>query len=233
MNRRPTLHSNFFSSLKQVEKRLKLDTSTPASPQQPPQTVSSLTQTLSSPLYLYVDHNLSNVGNHNSNFDNSETPIEFFSNSVEFPLTHETPPLQSPQIDAKTVDCVDNDQVDEMGLLIKLLGLLEFESGGSENDGEEIIATCSSCHCVGGFYDKVVGMKGPKCGKEMERLDGWIKHFADKKIEPFRLAHLLLGKATCVKGDDGNGAGFQGVEFPSTVEDFLRHDPPMKYKAEG
>ncbi|XP_074276712.1 uncharacterized protein LOC141600383 [Silene latifolia] len=231
MNRRPTPHSNFFSSLKQVEKRLKLDTLSPAPPQQPPQTVHPSTESLSSPLYLYVDHNhnLSNVGNHNSNFDNSETPIEFLSNSVEFPQTHDNPPLESPQIDAKTVDCVENDQVDEMGLLIKLLGLLEFERGGSENDGEEINATCSSCHCVGGFYDKVVGMKGPKCGKEMERLDGWIKHFRDKKIESFRLAHLLLGKATCVNGDDDdNGGGFQGVEFPSTVEDFLRHDPPME-----
>lgn len=81
---------------------------------------------------------------------------------------------------------------------------------------------CDSCHCEDGFYSKIVGVKGPRCGKEVERLEGWINYFlnggAEERIEPLRLSHLLLGKAAFVF--DG------GFEFPSSIEDFLLNDPP-------
>ncbi|KAF9620399.1 hypothetical protein IFM89_011772 [Coptis chinensis] len=88
----------------------------------------------------------------------------------------------------------------------------------------------------GSFYSKIVGVKGPKSEKEMERLDGWIKYFLSNKDddgvvkEPLRLVHLLIGKAgvastSCNEDEDNNG-GFEDIEFPSTVEEFLEHDPP-------
>lgn len=49
----------------------------------------------------------------------------------------------------------------------KLLGLSEFDGKGLEmNDFTK-----------DEFFDKVVKVKGPKCRKEVERLDGWIKFF--------------------------------------------------------
>ncbi|KAJ9543358.1 hypothetical protein OSB04_023065 [Centaurea solstitialis] len=76
------------------------------------------------------------------------------------------------------------------------------------------------------FYDKIVGVKGPKCKKEVERLDGWIKYYFlnndnGRGEEPLRLAHLLLGKAALLGSDGGNEVG-----FPSTIDEFLQNDPP-------
>ncbi|PWA44229.1 hypothetical protein CTI12_AA527900 [Artemisia annua] len=71
------------------------------------------------------------------------------------------------------------------------------------------------------FFDKVVKVKGPKCRKEVERLDGWIKFFLESGSEPLRLAHLLLAKAAVC----GEGEG-ERVEFPDTVDEFLHNDPP-------
>ena len=73
------------------------------------------------------------------------------------------------------------------------------------------------------FYDKIVGVKGPKNVKELERLERWIEHFCSgESKEPFRLVHLLLGKAAFLHSDDG----FGGLVFPSTVDEFLKNDPP-------
>lgn len=84
------------------------------------------------------------------------------------------------------------------------------------------------CDCEGGFYAKIVGLKGPKCGKEVERLEGWIEYFMnggeEERREPLRLAHLLLGKAAFLS--EGADCGFGGLEFPSTIEEFLQNDPP-------
>ncbi|KAJ1389726.1 hypothetical protein SESBI_38065 [Sesbania bispinosa] len=77
---------------------------------------------------------------------------------------------------------------------------------------------------------QIVGVEGPKCRKEVLRLDGWIKHFLNgdgvEKQEPLRLAHLLLGKAAFIS----EGADFGGLEleFPSTIQEFLHTDPPSK-----
>lgn len=105
---------------------------------------------------------------------------------------------------------------------MELLGL----SDGGEGGGDLIKG--SSCFCNGGFYSKIAGVKGPKCEKESRRLEGWIGYFLNggggERREPLRLAHLLLAQAACldVSGDDG----FGGIEFPSTIEEFLNHDPP-------
>ncbi|KAJ0989221.1 hypothetical protein J5N97_007577 [Dioscorea zingiberensis] len=63
-----------------------------------------------------------------------------------------------------------------------------------------------------------------KYGKEDRRLDGWIEYYRRERKEPARLAHLLLAKAVSFS-DNG---GFAGMGFPSTVEEFLRHDPPAR-----
>lgn len=43
--------------------------------------------------------------------------------------------------------------------------------------------------------------------------------------EPLRLAYLLLGKAT-LAGSDCDCAFGGGLDFPSTVDEFLKNDPP-------
>ncbi|KAK9085813.1 hypothetical protein Sjap_026224 [Stephania japonica] len=71
-----------------------------------------------------------------------------------------------------------------------------------------------------GFYGKIVGVKGPKCEKEVKRLDGWIEHLLrERRRESLRIAHLLLCKAASL-------GGLGEIEFPSTVQEFLEHDPP-------
>ena len=130
--------------------------------------------------------------------------------------------------------------MDDIQQLIQLLGLSEWiqeeqksiglgprSGGGGGGD---------SCCCEGGFYSRIVGVKGPKCGKEVERLERWVKHFSnggeEERIEPLRLAHLLLGKALFDSENSGGGGGgggdggFWGIDFPSTIEEFLHNDPP-------
>ncbi|KNA13877.1 hypothetical protein SOVF_112170 [Spinacia oleracea] len=221
-------HSNFFSSLKQVEKRLKLEQQK-SSFSQIPEIDTSPTQSLSSPIYL--DTNSTKLHHKSSNLEgNSEVPLQFLSNSLDFLPTHEPeslpekPLLMNPP---KTLEEIND--VDEIGLLIELLGLSDFDGGDSNLDNE--LDTCNSCDCGSGFLGKIAGVKGPKCKKEKERLEGWIRYFRSEKIEPFRLSHLLLGKAAFVHANgDGNcdGESFAGVEFPCTVEEFLRRDPPVE-----
>ncbi|PSS28999.1 Suprabasin like [Actinidia chinensis var. chinensis] len=158
----PSLHSKFFSSLKQVEKRLKL-----------------------------------------------ENPSQ--------PSTFSSPPPQK----------TNKHRVDEIGLLIQLLVLSDCEENEQKRVGLGLKNCGGTCGHECGFYAKIVGVKGPKCGKEVERLERWIKHFlsngGEGKREPLRLAHLLLGKAVfCYEGSDGSS----GFEFSSTVEEFLENDPP-------
>ncbi|PRQ29384.1 hypothetical protein RchiOBHm_Chr5g0013301 [Rosa chinensis] len=238
-DRRP-LHFNFFSSLKQVEKRLKLEyPSEQSTPSQSPLVESNrlLTESLSSPIYLDLDP--SNNNNHYSSStlqDSSEAPEVFLSCSPQFIPTQENPTQPNALNDPKTINDTEGEAiVDDIERLIQLLGLsscqekdeekagLELKCGGSENGG-------NSCHCEGGFYEKIVGVKGPKCGREVERLEGWINYFlngnGEGKIEPFRLAHLLLSKAAFVS--EGADHGFGDLDFPSTIGDFLRNDPPTE-----
>ncbi|KAK4361305.1 hypothetical protein RND71_020257 [Anisodus tanguticus] len=171
---RPSPHSNFFSSLKQLEKRLKLD----KPPQQEPIDTPT-TQSLISPLYLNCDETPIDSITSNKNIKESETPLQFLSNS---PLAQETPnPTQVQEM-------VDGNGVDEIELLMQLLGL-------SDRKRVEVDLGCDDA-----FYGKIVGVKGPKSEKEVERLEGWIEHFLNsgERRDSFRLAHLLLGKAALV-----------------------------------
>ncbi|KAL2343679.1 hypothetical protein Fmac_004964 [Flemingia macrophylla] len=170
-------HSNFFSSLKQVEKRLKLDQT---SPQVECRTEES---SLGSSIMFVQPSSSQNC----ASLDSSEPPQAFLSVSQEFPQTHQ----EHSQMDRVTL-VSEADDDDDIEVLMQLLGLSEEQEqvGGFDDGG--------SCHCEGGFYEKIVGVEGPKCGKEVLRLDGWIKHFLNgggkEKQEPLRLAHLLLGK---------------------------------------
>nr|GEV20041.1 hypothetical protein [Tanacetum cinerariifolium] len=184
-------HTHFFTSLKQVEKRLKLE-----EPNEPPSQSS-----ISSPLYLQ-NHQTNTNTNTNTN-SISQPPQEFLS------YNHfQTPPNQNNKNPFHHFE--NNDDID-IGSMKKLLGLCEFETKGQEmNDLTK-----------DEFFDKVVKVKGPKCRKEVERLDGWIKFFLESGSEPLRLTHLLLAKASI--SSDGEG---ERVEFPDTVDEFLWNDPP-------
>ncbi|KAI8001385.1 hypothetical protein LOK49_LG09G01164 [Camellia lanceoleosa] len=91
---------------------------------------------------------------------------------------------------------------------------------GLKNCGE-------TCGYECGFYSKMIGVKGPKCVREMRRLEAWIKYFlndgGEGRREPLRLTHLLLGKAAFLSEC---GDGFGRFEFPSTIAEFLQNDPP-------
>ncbi|XWS19811.1 hypothetical protein CRYUN_Cryun31cG0048400 [Craigia yunnanensis] len=79
-----SLHYNFFSSLKQVEKRLKLENqpdlgSCSSTSSQVPETNPTPIEFLGTPLYLHFDH-LTNITN-NTLQDSSEPPQAFLSSS--------------------------------------------------------------------------------------------------------------------------------------------------------
>ncbi|KAI4295404.1 hypothetical protein L6164_035453 [Bauhinia variegata] len=230
----PSLHSNFFSSLKQVEKRLKLEHPLQPAPLPPPPllplTESQLQEgnfssrgSLSSPLFLH----LGQASECSATQDDTEATQAFFSISQRFPPAHQ----DLPQISARDHPRIENEaeddeQIDDIERLMQLLGLSEQEDKTRDDfDGD---SDANSCHCEDGFYSKIVGVKGPKCKKEEKRLDKWIKHFlngcGEEKKEPLRLAHLLLGKAAFVS--EGSDCGFGGLDFPSTIQDFLHKDPP-------
>ncbi|KAI9127452.1 hypothetical protein K1719_002011 [Acacia pycnantha] len=224
----PSLHSNFFASLRKVEKRLKLE-----HPPPPPPPANSQTQdgensslgSLSSPMFLHLDQSVANSSN---DLCGSEPPQAFLSVSQDFALPNQQSPPHSSPPDRHIPEIeAEDDEIDEIEQLIGLLGLPEEEEEGEGGND------CNSCHCEGGFYSKIVGVKGPKCRKEMKRLDGWIKYFRKEKKEPLRLANLLLGKCVFVsEGDDNDHHnGFRGLEFPSTIHEFLHTDPPVLTEA--
>ncbi|XP_059439674.1 uncharacterized protein LOC132172347 [Corylus avellana] len=223
----PSLHSNFFSSLKQVEKRLKLE-----EPSQPhtllphplPETEDLSTESLGSPIYLHFDQSAS----HTSTLQgNSEPPQAFLSSSPQTQLQPDG--LDHP----KTVVETENDAVDDIQRLIQLLDLSDCEEKEEEAERERgglgDGSGGNSCDWEDGFYAKIVGFKGPKCRKEVERLEGWIEYFmngcgVEERREPLRLAYLLLGKAAFVS--EGADCGVGGLEFPSSIVEFLQNDPP-------
>ncbi|KAJ0435422.1 hypothetical protein HanIR_Chr17g0893131 [Helianthus annuus] len=197
-------HKHFFTSLKQVEKRLKLDDGNPPPPPQPPppppQTETQSTETsTSSPIYFHNHHtNTSSTLNNNSI---EQPPQEFLSINDDTPQLHN---LEN--------SLFENDAVGGVDSMFELLGLSDFDCKGAEmaevGDDE--------------FFDKIVKVKGPKCKKEVERLDNWIKYFLNSGREPLRLAHLLMAKAAVVAA-----AGADELEFPCTVDEFLENDPPL------
>ncbi|XP_050371127.1 uncharacterized protein LOC126789103 [Argentina anserina] len=231
MGERRHLHFNFFSSLKQVEKRLKLENSSEQFTSSQSKLVEGqklFTESLGSPIYLDLDHS-----NKSSTLqDSSEAPEAFLSCSPQFMQTQEKPTQPS---SPKTTSDSEVEAVDDIEELIQLLGLSSCQEGDEEKAGLNLKCGGSesggnSCHCEGRFYEKIVGVKGPKYQREVERLKGWINYFligdGDGKIEPFRLTHLLLSKAAFVS--EGADHGFGGLDFPSTITDFLRNDPPTE-----
>lgn len=112
----------------------------------------------------------------------------------------------------------EESECDEIEKMMELLGLSRMDD-----------KTCciNSYNCEGSFYENIVGVKGPKCWKEVERLNGWIDFLynggdSEKRKEPFKLAHLLLGKASLLsKGDDDSELE---LDFPSTLDEYLKHD---------
>ncbi|KAL3643621.1 hypothetical protein CASFOL_014436 [Castilleja foliolosa] len=206
-------HRQFFTSLKHLEKRLKLETTHPsphfAVPPPPPPPITELTTTttttqqsdsLSTPIYLNSTPTTTNP----SIVQESEAPNEFLS-------TPSASPHQSQTEFSRAVDLAGKSSLDyDVEELMQLLGLNEGDEGDDVG-------------CDQGFYGKIVGVKGPKSSKEVGRLNGWIEYFLKgEKKEPLGLAHLLLGKAAAYvhSGDDG-------FVFPSTVDEFLINDPPL------
>lgn len=234
MQKSSSPHTKFFASLKHLEKRLKLENhpagpSTLSRPPPPPpplliehqEIIKSTQQTVSLGTPIYLNYNQSPTTNTNaSNLqEESEAPQEFLSRSPDFPPTHHSLPHEAEV--QQSVDQAERLSLDDdIELLMQLLRL---------SDSEELNerAGVNGVGCDDGFYDKIVGVKGPKSVKEVERLDRWIKHFLNgEKKEPFRLAHLLLGKAAFMHSDD-DCDGFGGFVFPSTIDEFLQNDPPI------
>ncbi|KDP37943.1 hypothetical protein JCGZ_04586 [Jatropha curcas] len=232
--RPPSLHSNFFSSLKQVEKRLQLESPTQSinfSPSPPKETS---TQSLSTPMYLHIDQEL-DTSSSTILQESSEPPLAFLSSS---PHSLSQNLLQEiPQEQPITINQDKTNGFDDIQLLMQLLGLSDFELGNQEQEEKEeeekkerVCDEC--CGCEGGLYEKIVGVKGPKCKIEVERLERWIRYFlqngeGEERKEPLRLAFLLLGKAA-FDVENGGGGGFGGLEFPSTIEEYLKYDPPKE-----
>ena len=179
-------------------------------------------ESLSSPIHIHF-----NQPNDSKNFptlqESSELPQAFLSCSPQFPPTHENPFQENIPNHQKPTTEPETSAVDDIEKLIQLLGLSDC---GQENEEEEERSGfgCGSCHCEGGFYSKIARVKGPKCGKEVERLEGWIKHFLNgnggennKKIEPLRLSLLLLGKAAFVsQGEDGGLEAWTSLQLLRT-----------------
>ncbi|XP_011035449.1 PREDICTED: uncharacterized protein LOC105133244 [Populus euphratica] len=218
MNPKKMAYNNFFSSLRQVEKRLKVENPTTVE--------TNCEESLSTPLYLHTDQEpINNNSLTSSNEESSEPPLAFLSPSLQ--SSTKTSPFY-PQIikESKTND------IDDIQNLIQLLGLSDIrerkQRHQEEDDVNERVCVGGGefCGCEGGFFEKIVGVKGPKCEKEVERLEGWIRYFlgdgGDEGREPLMLAFLLLGKAAYeLEVVDGGG-----LDFPSTVEEFLKFDPP-------
>ncbi|CAK7350255.1 unnamed protein product [Dovyalis caffra] len=212
----PSVHSNFFSSLRQVEKRLKLENPTTLE--------TNYTESLSTPIYLHTDQEpINNI------------LVSFNEESKFLSLSLQSSPKTS-HYDRNTIKESKTDDIDDIQQLIRLLGLSDIRERNQiqQEDNERVcVGGGECCGCEGGFFEKIVGVKGPKCEKEVERLEGWIRYFlgdgdgdgdgGEETREPLRLAFLLLGKAAIeLEGADGGG----GLDFPSTVEEFLKLDPP-------
>lgn len=185
-----------------MEKRLKVENS--ELPKTSSQYNSTSTDSEVSPLYLNF--------NPTDNSYESETQV---SASLSNPSS--TP---SQNVSDKSLS-TDESECDEIDKMIKLLGLKTM------NDEMSCV---NSYNCEDSFYEKIVGVKGPKCRKEVKRLNGWIDFFcngeSDKRKEPFKLAHLLLGKASLLFGDGDDDDS--ELEFPSTLSEFLKIDPPLQ-----
>ncbi|KAH6793076.1 hypothetical protein C2S52_003553 [Perilla frutescens var. hirtella] len=221
-------HAQFFTSLKHLEKRLKLEdhqaagagpSTLPQPPPPPPverrEIIDNTQQTdsLGTPIFLY--NQSATISTNASNIQESEAPQEFISRSPDSPPTNHAPP-EVAEVQERVNHPERPNLDDEIELLMQLLRLSDSEELNEK-------AGTNDAGCDDEFYDRIVGVKGPKNVKELERLERWINHFFNgetEKQEPFRLAHLLLGKAAFMNLDDG-------LAFPSTINEFLQNDPPI------
>ncbi|XVF27364.1 hypothetical protein REPUB_Repub14bG0101100 [Reevesia pubescens] len=226
MMRPPSLHCNFFSSLKQVEKRLKQEnqpdsgSSSSTTSSQVPETNLTPSQSLATPLYLHLDHPTNSDNTNNTSLDSSEPPPAFLYSSPQFLPTHQTQPQINPPDSPSSIP----KDIDDIEYLMQLLGLSDNREETQKTERQKgIVCGGNSCGCECGFYEKIVGVKGPKCKKEVERMEGWIKYFLRNGREPLRLAFLLMGKAAFESDDE---YGFETLEFPSVIDEFLKIDPP-------
>ncbi|XP_065877833.1 uncharacterized protein [Euphorbia lathyris] len=239
--RPPSPHSKFFSSLKQVEKRLKLESPTQSSNSSPASSSNiqinhTLTESLSTPIFFQTDQE-PNTHSSTALQESSEPPLAFLSSSPQSPPIDQTVPREFPKEHLNSIDEAKSSGIDEIDLLMQLLGFSDF-GRGKQNEGEDAegIERVSDecCGCESGFYEKIVGVKGPKCKKEAERLDGWISYFlqsgggVEERMETLRLGYLLLGKAACELEGGGDSHGFGGLDFPLAIEEFLKNDPPTQ-----
>ncbi|XP_020097088.1 uncharacterized protein LOC109716175 [Ananas comosus] len=200
-------HARFFSSLKQVEERLASEDSPPNKTPKPE--ASSSIDPSGSPIFLaYPQSNLRDS-------DSGSGPARDFLSSSS--CSEEKGGEDHADQKEQECDTGDEDDDDEIEHLMNLLDVeVDVEGAG------EAAESCGECE----FYAKVGGVRGPKCEKERQRLEGWVEHFyrgwrGAGRREPARLAHLLLAKASC----SADGCG--GIGFPETVEEFLEHDPVL------
>ncbi|KAG9447490.1 hypothetical protein H6P81_013618 [Aristolochia fimbriata] len=205
--RPPSRHSAFFSSLQQVEKRLKLERGNgnfhPLTATSPDDSASVIQLDL-----------LPQPSGNASTLRDTGPPEQFLSQTPGFSSTSsEERGEKSPVIDK-----FNDENGDEIDRLMDLLNLLDTDDK-SNGEGDDLGRTC---HDV--FYSKIAQVKGPRCEEEVRRLDGWIGRFmgdGGERTEPLRLAHLLLGKASRLRDKE-----CVRIEFPVTVEEFLENDPP-------
>ncbi|CAA0832352.1 Unknown protein [Striga hermonthica] len=214
-------HRQFFTSLKHLEKRLKLENHhhdpPPAAPPPPPPPTDPITtapqsESLGTPIYI---NPIPFASTNPSNPQDSEAPHEFLTESSD-PPHHVNQPTADKTAGPAEKSSLDHD-IDRLMQLLRL-----SETGVKEG--------ACNVGCDDWFCRKIVGAKGPKSAEEAERLEGWIRWSIDGEIkEPFGLVHLLLGKASIVQsGDYDEFGGFGGFVFPSTIDEFLRNDPPVE-----
>ncbi|CAN1770629.1 Dual specificity phosphatase Cdc25 [Linum perenne] len=199
-------HSNFFSSLKQVEKRLKLESN---SKQNPEQQSAQPSPSLSTPINLYCSAAADSSPNLQQ--ESSEPPSAFRSSPSN---PHETPPPETPSVAGEIL-------YDDIHVLMELLGLSDSDVDGENdsNDNDEKTVRRD------GFFKRNLGVKSEE---EVRRLNRWIQLHSrdgDTEEEPFRLALLLLGKAA-LKLESYDDGDF--LEFPSAIDEYLKVDPPPK-----
>lgn len=123
---------------------------------QPLENTSNSMESLSSPIILYNASD-SHHQNKSSNLEDSEIPLEFLSNSLDFPSTREESspekPLLNPPKTLEQEEEEEEEDVDDIESLIELLNL----SNVDENESNLELDTCCSCHCNDGFFGKGEG----------------------------------------------------------------------------
>ncbi|KAL4180792.1 hypothetical protein AMTRI_Chr12g267850 [Amborella trichopoda] len=191
-------HANFFSSLKQVERRIASEDKSKENPipqihSFPPS--SEYDTGFSSVIHIqYPAETLIPQGG-----SQSQPPLEFLSDNS---------PLPNNSID------FSNHQ--------ETIGV-EKEGGEFNGDDDEIWELCELLGLgKDGLYSEEIDCWGIS-GAKMKRLNGWVKCLMKDGFEneELRLGHLMVAKAVALSG------GACELEFPDSVEELLLQDPPQ------